>query len=272
MGDLKGGEAIAVPDALAYPHLETQPRNWTVVEEAAGAAFRWGYAGEDVVAEWGGVLSLRATRSGELKALRPEPGAPGDLVEKTRRGVAAAFLRAQRHQQALHASAVAWEGRALVCVGASGLGKSTIAERMCRRPGVELLADDITGIEVLAGGALQVPPSEAALWLGEEGAKAPVTAPRTAEHPAVLRCIAGLVFDDAAPVLELHDLRGGDAVSAMLPSLVRFDRTSALWAREFDFLGQLVARSRVVQVRRSHDVAADTVADGLLALLTGEAR
>jgi hypothetical protein len=28
----------------------------------------------------------------------------------------------------------------------------------------------------------------------------------------------------------------------------------------------------VVQVRRSHDVAADTVADGLLALLTGEAR
>jgi hypothetical protein len=251
-----------------------QPVRWILVEEQDGVAFRWGYCGEDLVAEWVGVLSLRATRSGELKGLQPAPGAPRDLVEKTRLGVATAFLLAQRRQHALHASAVAWRGKALVCVGASGLGKSTMAELMCRHSGVELLADDMAALELIPGGGVLVAPSESAIWLATRGsgAKGPVSSPRQAEEPTALMCIVSLVFDDAARSLELLDLRGGDAVSALLPSLVRFEKTSALWARELDFLGELVSQGRIVQATRSHDVPADAVATALLRLLIGGAQ
>jgi hypothetical protein len=247
---------------------------WTVVEERDGVTFRWGFCGDDLVAEWSGIMSLRATRSGELKALQPAPGAPSDLVEKTRQGSATAFLRAQQRQHALHASAVAWEGKALVCVGASGLGKSTMAERMCRHPGVELLADDMAAIELAPGGGAYVVPSESALWLAQQGScvKKPVNPPRHAVLPTALRCIIALVLDDAARSLELRDLRGGNAVSALLPSLVRFERTSALWARELDFLSQLVSQARIVQARRSHDIHADELAMALLTFLTGGAK
>jgi hypothetical protein len=243
--------------------------DWAVVAEANGVVFRWGHSGDDVVAEWAGVLSLRATRAGELKAVHPAPGASDDLVEKTRAGVAAAFLRALKRQHALHASAVAWQGKALVCVGGSGLGKSTMADRMCRRPGVHLLADDTTAIEVAAN-RVHVLPSESAIWLAKDGSntKQPVRSFDVAKSPAALVCIVSLAFDDAAGSPKLRDIRGGDAVSALLPSLVRFEKTSALWARELDFLGAIVSHSRIVQATRSHDVPADAMADELLGVLT----
>jgi hypothetical protein len=248
--------------------------DWTVIEEQDGFAFRWGYSGEDLIAEWKGILSLRATRSGELKALQPVPGAPVDLVEKTRLGVATAFLHAQRHQHALHASAVALRGKALLCIGASGLGKSTMADRMCRRSGVELLADDTAVVEFLPRFGLQVPPTEPAVWLVPQGftAKTPAQPSRVAERPATLVCIVSLVFDAAARVHELREIRGVEAVSALLPALVRFEKTSALWERELEFIGHLCAGSRVVQARRSREVAPDTLAAELARLLEEETR
>jgi hypothetical protein len=148
-----------------------------------------------------------------------------------------------------------------------------MAARMCRHPRVELLGDDTTGIAVLPGGGLQVLPSESAVWLAIEGftAKAPVRASLAAERPAALLGIVSLVFDDAAQVLELRDIRGGDAVSALLPSIIRFERGAPLWARELDFIGRLVSQCRVVQATRSRDVAADTVAEELIRLLVPEA-
>jgi hypothetical protein len=145
---------------------------------------------------------------------------------------------------------------------------------MCRRNGVELLADDTTEIDVLPHGWLQVLPSESAVWLTREGpeAKVPVRSCPVSKQPAALRCIVSLVFDDAARGLEVREIRGESAVAALLPSLVRFERTSALWARELAFMAQLVSQSRVVEARRSHDVAADTVAEALLELLVEKAR
>jgi hypothetical protein len=245
-----------------------------VVEEARGLTFRWGYAGEELVAEWAGVLVLRATRNGDLIDLQAVPGASRELVEKTRVGVATAFLRAQRHQHSLHASAVALEGNALVCVGASGLGKSTVAERMCRHAMIKLLADDIAAIELVSDSGVHVLPSESSVWLETDNStgKAPVKMPRTAERPSVLQCIVSLVFDAAAPGLELREVRGANAVSALLPSLVRFEKTAALWTRELDFVARLVSQCRVVQATRSRDVDADAVAHALLPLLAGDAQ
>jgi len=243
------------------------PVDWRVSERQGDIAFRWGYAGEDVVAEWEGVLTLRANRGGELKELHAVPGASAETVEKMRLGVARAFLRAQRQQYSLHASAISWNGQAIVCLGASGLGKSTIAELLCRRVGVELLADDTTAIEFVPG-RWNVLPSESLLWLATDGAtgKSPARPAVAARAPAVLGWLVSLTFDDQADGLALQELRGGDAVSAILPSVLRFERTAALWARELDFLGGLVSTSRIVRATRSHRLPAEALADALLEL------
>ena len=250
-----------------------QPIEWIVSEsENGGTVFRWGYSGLDLVAEWEGLVTLRATRDGELKAIRYVPGIPEDLINKTRQGSVAAFLRAQRQLHTMHACAVSLEGRALMCVGASGMGKSTMAERLCRYPGVELLADDMAAIELLPGSGAQVRPSESAVWLATDGseAKEPVKSTRMAARPGVLQGIVSLVFNDASSQLELLELRGADAVSALLPSFVRFERSAALWTREFDFVAHLVSHSKILRAIRSREIAAETVAEALLRFLAGE--
>jgi hypothetical protein len=243
--------------------------NWVVHEVDDSTFFRWGYVDGDVVAEWEGLMTLHATRSGDLKSLQTSPGISPQHVEKVRNGIAAAFLRAQRKQHSLHASAVAWEGQALVCVGESGLGKSTTAYRMCRQPDFELLADDITGIELAPAFGAQVVPTEAVVWLMNDpsGDKAPATVPRVAQDPVPLRLIVCLATGDRSSGLELRDLRGGDAVSELLPSLIRFEKSAQQWTRELDFLDRVVSQCRIVQLTRSRDADVDTVANALLGLM-----
>jgi hypothetical protein len=247
------------------------PVDWTVVEDENGVAFRWAFEGDDLVAEWIGVLTVRATRKGELTAFQPVFGAPEALVEKTKQGVVAAFLRAQRHQRALHASAVSLHDKALACVGGSGLGKSTMAERMCRRTGAKLLADDIAAIDILPNGEVHVLPSEAVVWLATADSmpKVPVRTTNPAASPAALKSIVSLVFDEGARTLEVREVRAADAVSALVPSLIRFDREPLARTTELAWIGQLVSQSRVLEMRRSRDLALDTVVDALLELLEG---
>lgn len=250
----------------------TLPVDWRVSEREGGLSFRWGTCGEELVAEWGGVLTLHATAAGQLKSWEGVAGASEDLVEKTRRGVATAFLRALRQQHSLHASSVAWDGVALVCVGDSGAGKSTVAERLCRREGVELLADDTAAIDLPAdGGALHVVPTESTLWLASDASEGK-TADRSrhaARGPVALRWVAALAFNDSH-MLEVRELRGADAVAALLPSLLRFQRTEGQWERELDFVSRLVAQCRVLRATRSRDVTAEAVADALQQLAERE--
>jgi hypothetical protein len=249
------------------------PFGW-VVQEPGGpqVSFRWGYDDGDVVAEWEGLLRLRASRDGQLKTLEAFPGVSPVWVEKMRHGMANAFLRAQRKQHSLHASAVAIEGHGLVCVGPSGLGKSTMAARLCGHPGIELLADDIAAIEVTAGRRPQVLPTESAVWLGASPAadKARTAVSRVAGAAVTARLVACLAFNDGCQLLALRDLSSSDAISALLPSLIRFEKTAEQWERELDFLERLVPNCRVVQVTRSRDVQPETVADALRELMARE--
>jgi hypothetical protein len=242
-----------------------------VFEQNTGG-FRWGYVGEDVVAVWEDILTLRATRDGELKALEPMVGAAREIVEKTRRGAATAFLRARQHKHSLHASAVEWKGRALLFVGDSGAGKSTTAERLCRRGGVGLLSDDLAAIEPRQNG-WHVLPSEAVLWLeaSDSRTKTSTTPLRAAKEPASVRCIVSLAFIEKDATLEVKELRGAEAVAALLPSLVRFDPNPIVWERELDVLSGLVSQAVVLRATRSRDVPPDEVANVLVARLMGEA-
>jgi hypothetical protein len=228
-------------------------------------SFRWGYLGEDLVAEWGGIVTVRVTRGGDLKALDPSPNASRELVEKMRCGAVRAFMRAQRKQHSLHASAVAIGGRGLAFVGASGLGKSTVAASLCREADAAFLADDVTAVEVLADGAAEIVPTESAVWLAADASevKVPRRPSRLAVTPAPLRWIVALAFHDDFSKPEMRDLHGGDAVSALLPSIIRFETTHELWVRELDFLERIVSQCRVVRMTRARCVGADAVTHAL---------
>lgn len=110
-------------------------------------SFRVGREGDAVVAEWAGLarLSVRRAREGHGPRERwePLPGADPRRLAKVRNGLARALVRQVDGGLALHAAAVALEGRAVALVGVSGAGKSTLAAALCAFAGGTLLADDI---------------------------------------------------------------------------------------------------------------------------------
>jgi hypothetical protein len=247
---------------------------WTVDVNDGGRSFRWGRIGEDVVAEWAGVLSLVADRRGELKALRVAPDASEEIAEKVRLGAATAFLRAQRHQQSLHASAVALRGQAIVCVGASGDGKSTLAHALCERAGAELLADDVAMVERLSNDDLLIVPSERTLWLGPDGsgAKAAIAARSVASDPVPIAWLVALSFDENVTTPAIRPIRGADAVSAIVPSLIRFEASASQWERELQLVHRLLAQVTMAGAVRSRKTGVDVVADALLHFLAEGSR
>jgi hypothetical protein len=138
---------------------------------------------------------------------------------------------------------------------------------MCHRQGVELLGDDVTGVRV--DSEILALPAETLLWIAAEDSahKAAVRAKAIAHGPATLAAIVSLVFHEASREVASVRLEGILAFTELLPSLIRFETTSAVWERELDFLSTLVHRVPVFRVTRSHDASPDAVADHILGLL-----
>jgi hypothetical protein len=75
------------------------------------------------------------------------PGVDPGLVRVLAAGALIAIHLRLRHELVLHASAVRVDGRALAFVGASGMGKSTLAAALCRE-GHELVSDDVLRVDL----------------------------------------------------------------------------------------------------------------------------
>ncbi len=106
-------------------------------------SFRIGRRGDEVIAEWVGVATLRATLSDQTSELFVQPGL--DALEVKRLDVHIAALL--RHLQAGHAPRVQRRAvRRRVAFGDSGAGKSTLAAQLCRDPEVEFFSDDATSL------------------------------------------------------------------------------------------------------------------------------
>jgi hypothetical protein len=138
---------------------------------------------------------------------------------------------------------------------------------MCRRPGVSLLADDVATLQV-DGEDAQVIPTEASVWLesNESDIKKPCTVPRSAAEAVPLRLIVDLAFGEQMSGLRTRELRGAEAVSALLRPMMRF-KLEGEREGELQLLQRLMARARTIRVERSRDVPAETVANRLLDLL-----
>ena len=78
--------------------------------------------------------------------VRPMPGADPDLLSVLVSGTLLAFVLTMRGETVLHASAVQVGDAALAFVGASGMGKSTMATLLCA-DGARLVTDDVLRLD-----------------------------------------------------------------------------------------------------------------------------
>lgn len=90
------------------------------------------------------IARFRAT-AGSSIIIDPEPGVDEDSIRVFLLGSALGALLLQRGLLLLHGCAVDVDGKALIAVGPSGIGKSTLAEGF-RRRGHAVLSDDLVAI------------------------------------------------------------------------------------------------------------------------------
>ena len=222
--------------------------------------FRWGRIGLDYVGEWLGLLLLRLDANGEMKTVMGAPDASQATFEKITHGEGAAFARFIRGKVSLHASAVEIDGAAMVLVGESGAGKSTVAFWLCASHGAALLADDIAGLD-LAGDRVFVDPLERALWLDDgDGAKRP-RAMRVAERSVGIGGLVHMGFNDRLSEPELRVLRGASSVKRVLDAALRFDVGSTTWTSEFEVSTALAASAPVWDLERPTSATPGQIAE-----------
>lgn len=231
------------------------------VEDGA-LAFRIGRDGDELVAEWLGMTTLRARRDGTAVRWEDAPDAPAVELDKIRRGSGRLLLRQLAGELALHGAAVARNGRAVLLLGRSGQGKSTLAAALCEA-GASLLADDASCLDEGAEG-WAVLASEANHWIdgasraalglpSEHEDKMPSRATRVAEGQARLVAIVDLVFGDAGEATRLAPRRGLEAVSALVPQVARFVLDEPeVQRRELERVAALIESVPVLALVRPH--------------------
>lgn len=260
--------------------------------EHGEVCFRIGRSGDEMVAEWIGLARVTASRDGLTHRFEPEPGLAEAEIEKVRLGSASLLLRHLQGKLAIHGAAVALGGRAIILLGRSGQGKSTLAASLCASAGVTLFSDDAVALDPgPERGTYLVSPVERNHWLdasarkalrearggsssddGEE-AKMPVAAPRVGSAGTPLVAIVDLVFADIE-VPRLTNIGCGiDAIGVLVPQAVRFvvDEPD-VQRRELESLAALVERVPVYRLERPCRLDMLEVAHPLLLDLLGNER
>lgn len=126
------------PDGRVLLHAETPERAlFTAVESPAGHYVLRFYRTADFVID-------DSLTDVEVRAV---PGVDEDTLAVLLCGTVLSFVLAMRGEPVLHASAVDVGGQALAFVGASGMGKSTMATLMCA-DGARLVTDDVLRLDL----------------------------------------------------------------------------------------------------------------------------
>lgn len=221
--------------------------------------FRSGRLGDLMVADWPGLARFTCARDGSAPTLVPAAGVSPRALESLNGAPIKALLRDLAGQLALHASAVAIEGQAVMFLGKSGAGKSTAAAEMCLRHGAQMLADDAAlleigdvGVDILPGDERHSLTPESCIALGlrkprisaGSGDKRRLRPSRFAIAPSRLAAVIALSFSPTLTGAILRRLRGSDAAQLLLSSAIRFDVEDGE-ARRRDFEQLTVVYRRV---------------------------
>ncbi len=255
-------------------------REW--IEEGR-TTYRVGRSGDELVAEWPGFGALHASRLGDRADFLAADGADPIDVERFRRGLINALLRHTRGEVTLHGACFARGDRAVVCVGQSGAGKSSLVAEACRRPGIALVGDDTAAL-TLDGSHVIVSPTEDFSWLTGEALrragsdadpslKVSVPTERRAVGSARIVAIVQLEFSDEAHAPTLRSLPGVEAFESLSRSLFRFvlDEPQTQ-LDDFERLERIARSIRIHELRRprSMTMMSDGV-DRVVALLETDA-
>ncbi len=193
--------------------------------------FRLGRDGEELVAEWPSIATLRANPLSRTSHFEAAPDADPELVDKVHRSLARALLRQLEQKLTLHGSAVCVGDRSIAIVGSSGSGKSTLAAALAQLEGVAFVADDTLAVEMSDQEAsVSLLPTEVQSWLLPDACTAlgieaaddkRAVAPLRLAGPSRLTAILVPEFREDSAVV-LTRARGVAMLSALVPAVVRF--------------------------------------------------
>jgi hypothetical protein len=224
---------------------------------------RVGSSADRRVAEWTGLARLECGLDGSGAEVTFAPGVSPRRRDKIKAGVVEAFKHDLAGGLALHASAAVKDDAAVVLLGPSDAGKSTMAAALVQR-GWALAADDVVVLEE-DDVAWWVRPTEAHSWLegsgasalgvaGPDAARAPYALGAHAERRAAVAAVVVLRFE-STPAPELVRLRGVRALEAFLTSVIRFATDDpARRLREVDQVTGLLTHAPLFVLARPRDL------------------
>jgi hypothetical protein len=244
----------------------SRPIRWFHESMAEGAVtLRRGKQGDRLVAQWPGIATLSCASDGSAPRLVPDAGVSRRSATQLRGSAVNALLHDLAGKIALHASAVAIEGRAVMFLGENGAGKSTAAAEMCLQHRADLLADDVALVETESAG-VKILPSEAYHSLTRDsciaigvprgrtrasGDKRRLQSSSFARGPCELALAVALRFCSTSTKATLQPLRGGDAARLLIAAATRFDIEDVdARRREFEQLTTLYHCARFVELVR----------------------
>jgi hypothetical protein len=220
--------------------------------------------------EWDGLGAFSISEGREI-LVDPAPGVAASALWQILLGSALAVLLHQRGRLVLHASAVReTTGNALLILGHSGQGKSTLAAA-CQQEGLTLLSDDLAPLEFRDGRAYLHPgPSWMKLWpetveavLGLEAEPLPRIYPQGEKRlvslpdPMEVACVpvGTVVALQEADELQVVPIRGAEAVA----ELTRYSFCGRLLGRNdgprhLRQCGQLAQSTRLFRLQRPRDL------------------
>lgn len=231
--------------------------------------FRVGRSGDDLVAEWPDVATLRCARDGGRVAFEVCPAIPEALANKLRRGPVPALLRHLGGELSLHAATAVYEGTAVAFLGNPSAGKSTTVGHLCQR-GWTALSDDILPVDT---GWFAIP-SDPLLWLEPDarhflGHGTQPTEVTAAVVPTPLAALVTLRFATTEPAL--RQLHGSEAIAAVTAAHVRFLLDEPrIHARDMELLFTLLEHVPVYELVRPRDLRQMDQSAALLERLVGD--
>jgi hypothetical protein len=239
----------------------------TAYDDTAGSLLALARAGDRVLM-WCEVAGAFALHPGAGLVEAEPRGAPGDAWEHRLVATAVPLLLAERGDVVLHAGAVDAGGRAVVFLGPSRRGKSTLALALTRA-GLPLIAED--GVALSAGDPPLVWPGPLGVRLkrahADGGRRVELHFPE-AEAPAAVPLGALVVLEPRGTALRVERIDPADAVPALLAGLFHAGGVDAL-RPAFSRLAPVAGRARVFSASLPDDLEAlDDAAARLLAAVS----